>query len=76
MFFNAVMSGSWYMKVLEAGHASFFKAPWLIQKAADLLCHRGRESHEVIRAMQNDEVYSMSSCLDESSMPWHCACER
>ncbi|KAK9806014.1 hypothetical protein WJX73_004922 [Symbiochloris irregularis] len=46
VFFGAVNPGSWYMTVLGAGHASFFKAPWLIQKAADFLCHRGKESHE------------------------------
>lgn len=47
VFYDAVSPGSWLMDVLGAGHATFFRSPWLLQKVLDLLCHKGIESHKV-----------------------------
>ena len=46
-FWPAVADGSWLMEVYGASHNTFLRAPWLVQKALDLLCKRGPASHEV-----------------------------
>ena len=46
-FFSAAASSSWLVQVPGAGHGQFLKAPWLLDKAFDLLCGRGNDTHVV-----------------------------
>ena len=46
-FFGAASRGSWLITLPQAGHQQFLKAPWLLDRAFDILCGRGKDSRKV-----------------------------
>ena len=69
-FYAAATSSSWRIVVHGAGHAQFFKGPWIVNKLGDLLCGHGNNSHAVRCPT------SVITCLHVSCSPeaWACLC--
>lgn len=66
-FWPCVATGSWLMEVYGASHNTFLRAPWLIEKALDLLCKRGPASHEDTIGLT---MPAMTAWMDEELRGW------
>ena len=46
-FYGAAAQSSWLLTVTGAGHQHFLEAPWLLDRAFDVLCGKGSQPSHV-----------------------------